>query len=106
MGCDRNAVSAVAAYFGFLDELIGIALDGLSGGLAAGAGARQVGGVDEVLQDFVIDLDLTDRVAGEFLGIGGHGGDLGPLPLDLLAGLRDDVDGAHAGRLFGGAGID
>ena len=61
---------------------------------------------DEVIEDGVLDLDGANRILSLLLGLGGEGQDFVAGEEEFLSLFFDDVDGADAGHLLGGGGVD
>src|SRR5262249_1523679 len=61
---------------------------------------------DEMRQLLVLDFDGARRVFGLAFSLGGHDGDFVARPLNLRAGVLNDLDGFHARHLFGDAQIN
>ena len=103
---DRHAVGSLGGHIGVFECLVGIAGGLLAGGLGVGAGALQIGLVDEVRQHLIFRLDLADGVACLVLGLGGERHHLVAGVLNLLARFRHQLDGGDALGFLGGAGVE
>src|SRR5262249_60098783 len=103
VGEARDAVLAFHDDVGFFETLVCVARELFAGRFASGSDFSQVVFLHQVRENFVVDLDLANRIGGLFFRYRVGGGDFGAGPLGFGYGLGHDLDSGdtrHLARLL------